>query len=523
MASAFGWGSRLGVILAVTGSAVGLGNFLKFPGLLAEFGGGFLIPYGIALLLVGLPLCWIEWTMGRAGGALGVHSAPGILLALTRSWIAAALGAVAPAIPLVIYGYYIVIEGWCLAYAWLYATGAMAAPGDTAALWKGLVGVGGDGTMAPGLAAAVVLCAVVNLLVLTGGIRKGIERACTWGMPVLVLCAIAVVVRVLTLDPVTGADGIQRSVSEALGSVWNPDRTVTTPDGTRTVALATTLADPQAWLKATGQIFFTLSLGMGVLMTYASYLKRTDDVALNATTAAAGNEVCEVVLGGMMTVPAAVLFLGAGVLVAIPGLFGLGFVALPQVFAHMPGGQVFGFLFFFLLFLAALTSSLSMLQPAVAFLEEGFALGRRAAVLAVGALTLPGGILAGWLTGGLTALDTMDFWMGNLGVILCALFILVAFSWLWGLRTGMAELRRNAGIPIPGIVAPVIAVVAPLALVAVLGAFLAGELAGGGRIAALADHRVLIPATYAIGMGVLFIVLGAVALPRLRTRIGAAP
>jgi SNF family Na+-dependent transporter len=312
-------------------------------------------------------------------------------------------------------------------------------------------------------------------------------------------------------------------VSDALGAVWNPDRNVTTPDGTRTVALATTLADPQAWLRATGQIFFTLSLGMGVLMTYASYLKHSDDVALNATTAAAGNEVCEVVLGGLMTVPAAVLFLGAGILVTVPGLFGLGFVALPQVFAQMPGGQVFGFLFFFLLFLAALTSSLSMLQPAVAFLEEGFALGRRQAVLAVGALTLPGGILAGWLTGGLTALDTMDFWMGNLGVILCALFILVAFAWLWGLRTGMAELRRNAGIPVPGIVAPVIAVVAPLALVAVLVAFLVGELAGGGRIAALADHRVLIPAAYAIGMGVLFIVLGARALPRLRAQIGDAP
>ncbi|MFM2091805.1 MAG: hypothetical protein RLZZ127_2294 [Planctomycetota bacterium] len=515
MAAHTGWGSRLGVILAVTGSAVGLGNFLKFPGQLAEYGGGFLIPYAVALLVIGLPLCWVEWTMGRAGGARGVNSVPGILLALTgRRW-ASVLGAAAPAVPLVIYGYYIVIEGWCLYYAW-----------DTERLWVGLVGLGRDWGMAPGLAAAVVLCAAINLAVVYRGINRGIELVCTWGMPVLVLCAIAVVARVLTLGTVTGADGIERTVADGLGAVWNLERTVSAGGATRTVSLAATLSDPRAWLAAAGQIFFTLSLGMGVLMTYASYMRTDDDVALSATTAAAGNEFCEVAVGGMMTVPAAVLFLGAGVLVAVPGLFGLGFVALPKVFAAMPGGQVFGFLFFFLLFLAAVTSSLSMLQPAVAFLEEGFGRSRRAAVLLIGAITAPGVVLVCWLSAGLTALDTMDFWMGTLGVVLCALLVLVSFAWLWGLRAGLAELRRGAGIPIPVLIGPIVAWVAPAALLAILGAFLWNEILAkdsGGRIAALADWRTALPAAYALGMGALFVVLGALAQARLRRRIGGEP
>jgi NSS family neurotransmitter:Na+ symporter len=512
------WTTRLGVILAVTGSAVGLGNFLKFPGHLATWGGGFMIPYLVCLLAIGLPLAWAEWTMGRQGGARGVNSVPGILLALTGRRRLAVLGALAPLMPLLIYTYYVVVEAWCLAYAWRYLAGGFDPGTDFGAHFAGFTGVAApDGSLfaTPELLAAVALCAALNLLVVWRGIARGIELVCTWGMPLLVLCAVAVVARILTLEPHDG-----RSVLDALGATWNPDRTVTAADGaTRSVSLVGTLGDPRAWLAAAGQVFFTLSLGMGVLMTYASYMKRDDDAALSATTACAGNTCCEVGLGGMMSIPAAFLLIGPSVLVVVPGLFGLGFVSLPAVFAAMPLGALWGFLFFALLFLAAVTSSLSMIQPAVAFLEEGFARSRRGAVAVVALITTPGVLLVLWLGNGFTALDTIDFWAGNLGILLCALLLVLVFSWVVGAERGLAELRRGAEIPVPSVTAPVLRWVTPGLLIAVLGFFLWGELAGGGRIAALADWRVALPFAYTAALGALFLWLGARALPALARRI----
>jgi NSS family neurotransmitter:Na+ symporter len=514
------WTSRLGVILAVTGSAVGLGNFLKFPGQLATYGGGFMIPYLVCLLVIGLPIAWIEWSMGRQGGRRGVNSVPGVLLALTGRRRLAMFGALAPLIPLMIYTYYIVVEAWCLVYAWRYLCGGFgfSDAGQYGTFFSSFTGVGADdgALFANGeLLAAVAICGLLNMLVVWRGIAKGIELVCTWGMPLLVLLALAVVARVLTMEPVGG-----RTVVDALGATWDPASTFTADDGaTRTVTLLGTLTDHRAWLAAAGQIFFTLSLGMGVLITYASYMKPDDDVALSATTAAAGNEFCEVALGGMMSIPAAFLFLGPAVLVAVPGLFGLGFVALPNVFDAMPGGAIFGFLFFALLFLAAITSSLSMIQPAMAFLEEGFGRTRHAAVWIVAAITTPGVALVLWLGKGFTALDTIDFWMGNLAILVFALFTTIVFAHVLGADKGLAELRRGAEIPVPSWFAPTVRWITPAVLVAVLVAFLAGELQGGGRIAALADRRVALPFAYIALCTALFLWLGRTALPRLQARI----
>src|SRR5574341_1377667 len=120
------WDTRLGVILAVAGSAVGLGNFLRFPGLAAKDGGGaFMIPYFCAFLLLGIPICWAEWTMGKYGGMFGFHSSPAIFGLLGRRPIWRFLGVLGLVIPIVIYMYYVFIEAWCLGYAWRYLTGSM--------------------------------------------------------------------------------------------------------------------------------------------------------------------------------------------------------------------------------------------------------------------------------------------------------------------------------------------------------------------------------------------------------------
>jgi NSS family neurotransmitter:Na+ symporter len=127
------WGTRVGAILAVTGSAVGLGNFLRFPGQAAQYGGGaFMIPYLIAFLIVGLPLAWAEWALGRYGGSMGHNSVPGIFRSLTKRRSGAYIGLLGTLMPVMIYMYYVFVEAWCLAYAWDFLAGNFAVLGSDA-------------------------------------------------------------------------------------------------------------------------------------------------------------------------------------------------------------------------------------------------------------------------------------------------------------------------------------------------------------------------------------------------------
>ena len=386
------WGTRIGVILAVAGSAVGLGNFLRFPGQAAQNGGGaFLLPYFISLLILGIPLCWAEWTMGRFGGLRGFNSAPGIFSAVCGTPKARYFAVPALLIPLVIYMYYVVIESWCLAYAFSYLNGSLMRGDDPEGygqFFGDFVGIGENGAAFAGgssLIYFVGITFVINYILIYRGVSKGIETFCKYAIPMMVVCAVCVLVRVLTLPA--------EKVNAGLGFMWNPDFGA--------------LTNPKTWLAASGQIFFSLSVGFGVIINYASYLKKKDDVVLSGLTACSMNEFFEVCLGGLITLPAAFIFLGAAA--GAQGTFGLGFTALPNVFAQMPAGQLFGFLWFFMLFLAAITSSLSMLQPVIAFFEEGFSMPRAASVSLLGIITLAGSGFVMYFSAGLGALDTFDF------------------------------------------------------------------------------------------------------------------
>jgi SNF family Na+-dependent transporter len=461
------WGSRIGAILAVTGSAVGLGNFLRFPGQAAKYGGGaFLIPYLVAFLVVGLPMAWAEWALGRYGGARGHNSSPGIFRALLGSRKGAYVGMLGTLMPVMIYMYYLFVEAWCLAYAWDYLTGHFARLGaDPAAIenhFTTFVGAGADGVLFGTGARTLVflgVCFVANTVLIYRGLSRGIEKFCNWAMPLLVVCAVIVLVRVLTL-PANPAFPDQ-TVANGLGYMWNPVKPGETLWGV--------LSNPEVWLAATGQIFFSLSVGFGLILTYASYLKPDDDVALSGLTAAAGNEFCEVVLGGMIAIPAAFVFLGPAVVQNPPGTFGMGFVTLPNVFNQMPLGSFFGFLFFFLLFLAAITSSLSMLQPSIALLEEGLKIGRQASVAILGFISLAGCLFVAYFSKGFTALDTLDFWMANFFIFIFATFQSIAFAWVLGIRKGMAELERGAEIRLPRILPFMLKYVSPVYLLAIFG------------------------------------------------------
>ncbi len=446
------WGSRMGVILAVAGSAVGLGNFLRFPGLAAKYeGGAFMIPYFVAFLLLGLPICWVEWSMGRFGGTRGFNSSPGIFRAISRHRVAPYLGILSLLVPVMIYMYYVYVEGWCLAYALRYLLGAMnvgQSPAQYQTFFDNFVGAGGNGqalsTPGEGLLGSAVfflcVCFVINFILIYRGLTKGIEWFCKWAMPALIVCALIVLVRVLTLgtpDP----SKPELNILNGLGFMWNPS----TPN----VGFWESLANPQMWLEAAGQIFFSLSVGFGIIATYASYMKKDDDLALSSLAAASGNEFCEVVLGGLITIPAAFVFLGYSVVKNPPTTFGLGFVTLPNVFNQMAAGQFIGFLFFFLLFLAALTSSLSMLQPAIALLEEGLGLKRRASVALLGFITAIGAAFVVYFSKDRMAMDTLDFWVGTFGVYMLATVEVILFAWVLGVERGFEELNRGAEIQIP--------------------------------------------------------------------------
>ncbi|MCA9114308.1 MAG: sodium-dependent transporter [Planctomycetaceae bacterium] len=458
------WGSRIGVILAVAGSAVGLGNFLRFPGQAAQNGGGaFMLPYFISLLVLGIPLCWAEWTMGRYGGTCGFNSAPGIYSVIWRNRCAKYFGAIALLLPLVIYMYYVLIEAWCLGYAIQYLTGDLmlgpdAVADDYGAFFANFSGQDADGALlSEGRRHWLWVLAGVfafNFMLIYRGVTKGIESFCRVAMPLMIVLAVIVLIRVLTLgtpDP----SKPEQSVLGGLNFMWNPR--------------AEALLNPQTWLAASGQIFFSLSVGFGIIVNYASYLSEKDDVVLSGLTSSSMNEFFEVCLGGLITLPAAFIFLGAAA--GDQGTFGLGFVALPNVFAQMWGGQAFGFLWFFMLFIAAVTSSVSMLQPVIAFLEEGFGLKRHASAAMLGLLSALGCGFVLYFSKGLVALDTMDFWVGSVMIFVLALVQSVLYGWAFGIKRGAEEAHKGANIRIPHFIQLMLKYVVPVYLGVIFVAF----------------------------------------------------
>jgi neurotransmitter:Na+ symporter, NSS family len=461
------WGSRLGVILAVAGSAVGLGNFLRFPGNAAANGGGaFMIPYFLALILLGIPIGWAEWAMGRYGGRKGFHSAPAILGVWSKGAAGRYLGVLGVLIPLGVYFYYVLIESWCLYYFWRYCSGGIGldAATDVATVQKpktdafftDVVGAADHGALFTAwhpVLAAFVITVVLNIWFVYRGLSKGIETVCKYAMPVMAVLGVVILVRVLTLH---GPEG--QTVNDGLGYLWNPH--------------FEKLGDFKTWVAATGQIFFSLSVGFGVIINYASYMKKDDDVVLSGLTASATNEFFEVVLGGLITVTASVVFVGVLLTSqATGGSMSLGFKTLPMVFVQMPGGNFFGAAFFLILFLAAITSSLSMLQPTKAFFEEALGIDKKKSTALVTIWGLAGNAFVLWYSKGLTALDTIDFWVGSFFILIVAAVQIIAFGWVFGLERGIAEAHEGSRLRIPRAFQFIIKYVSPVYLLVVIVGF----------------------------------------------------
>lgn len=477
------WGTRLGVILAVSGSAVGLGNFLRFPGQAAANGGGaFLIPYFCALLFLGIPIGWAEWTMARYGGRKGLHSGPAIMGVIGRGKVARYLGVLSVLIPLAVSFYYTYIEAWCLGYTWHYLLAAFGL-GDGVGLvstapiaeqtakakdfFDNFAGNNDNGVLYGGSIQTLIfwiITFIVNIVLVYRGLSGGIEKFCSFAMPAMAVCAIIVLIRVLTLGT-PDAEKPDQNVIAGLGYMWNPD--------------FSKLMNAQTWLAAAGQIFFSLSVGFGVILNYASYMKKKDDVVLSGLTAASTNELFEVGFGGLITLTASFVFLGAtGVTAAIAtGTFGLGFATLPVVFAHMgPAGNFIGAVWFFMLFLAAITSSISMYQPTLAFLDESLGISKKRGTTLMVSICAVGSFLVMYYSKGGDFRNAIDDWVGTFLIFVLAAVQIICFSWVFGIERGWREMHMGANMRVPGFYKVVMQYIAPGYLLVVFAFFCVNNL-----------------------------------------------
>ncbi len=471
------WASKLGVILAVSGSAVGLGNFLRFPGQAVSNGGGaFMIPYFCALLFLGIPIGWAEWTMGRYGGRKGLHSAPSILGIFGRGKAGRYLGVIGILIPLAVSFYYTYIEAWCLGYFFHYLRGGVGVDAaatvidqtaSAADFYSHLTGRAHNGVLVGGSIQTFVFWVVtfaINIWLVFRGISRGIEKFVNWAMPTMAVLALVVLARVLTLGTPSAAHPDQNVVN-GLAYMWNPNFSA--------------LTNPQTWLAAAGQIFFSLSVGFGVIINYASYMRKKDDVVLSGLTASATNELFEVGFGGLITITASFIFLGTSNMIGAVqgGTFGLGFTTLPVVFAHMgSAGNLVGAIWFLMLFLAAITSSISMYQPSLAFFQEALGWTRRSATSLMVGICVFGSFLVMYYSQGGIFWSTIDDWVGTFLIFILAMVQIICFSWVFGIDKGLKEAHHGAHFHIPHFYRVVMKYVTPTYLLLVFVAFCAENL-----------------------------------------------
>jgi len=459
------WATRLGLVLAMAGNAVGLGNFLRFPAQAAANGGGaFLIPYLVALLVMGLPLMWVEWAMGRYGGQRGHHSAPGVFQSMGRSPFWKYFGIFGLWTNLIVAAYYLYIESWCFVYAGYSYMGGFLKESPSQFFGR-LTGSVDNEILAISLwgLGAFFVCIVLNIWILSRGLAKGIEVVAKIGMPLLIVFAAILAVRGLMIEP--GDVGVFKDpkTGEAatpwlgLNFVWEPKYD--------------SLLNPATWLAAAGQIFFTLSIGMGTIHCYASYLREDEDVALTGTTTAFTNEFCEIILGGTILIPIAVAYLGLAKVQEMTGGgsgLGLGFFVFPTLFNNWGEfGPFAGFLWFGLLFFAAITSSLAMGQPIMAFFQQEFNMSRERSAVFFGLLLLPLAGCAAIFTMG-SFFDEFDYWAGTVALVIFALVESILFAWVFGMERGWAEILKGAELRIPRLFYYVIKYVTPVFLILIL-------------------------------------------------------
>ncbi len=473
------WGSRIGLILAMAGNAVGLGNFLRFPMQAIQNGGGaFIIPYLVCFLLMGIPLLWIEWSMGRFGGRFGHHSTPFIVQEMdAKRHFWKYIGTFGIFTNIAVASYYCYIESWTLSYVFhsLFGTFDGKSQVEVAQFFADYINISVSTSGIPYEAVIFYLiCVVMNTYILSRGLQGGVEVASKIGMPLLILFGIILAVRGVTLGT-SGAPAGCTDCDSALGLnyLWNPQ--------------FDSLANPKVWLAAAGQIFFTLSVGMGTIHCYASYVRSKDDVALNAMSAGWMNGFVEIVLGASIVIPIAAGYLGLEWVKEKAG-FAMAFQTMPYLFEQWGTffSAIAGMMWFGLLFFAGITSSLAMGTPWMGFMQDEFNWGRGKAAWSFGLFTTVLGLPTVFFYNE-GVFGEYDYWAGTVSLVVFALAEVILFSWIFGMDKGWKEINMGADIKVPEFYRFVIKYITPMLLLVVFITSFCSPVGGdwGGAISGL--------------------------------------
>jgi NSS family neurotransmitter:Na+ symporter len=408
--------SKFGVIAAAAGSAVGLGNIWKFPYIAGIYGGAaFLFVYLGFILAIGIPVMLSELIIGRSSqsNAFGAFK----VLAPGTPW--RYIGILGVSAAFLILSFYGVVAGWSLQYILLSVQDGFAnkSPEEIATLFSTLT----ESPVRP-VVLQLIFMVITGAIVIVG-IKKGIEKYTKILMPLLVLILLFLCVKSVSLE----------GAKAGLDFLFKPDFSKLTGDGV---------------LSALGHAFFTLSLGMGTLITYGSYVKR-DNNLLNTVINVTVADTVIAIMAGVAIFPAVFAFNIAPA--QGPGLI---FITLPNVFHQMPGGFIFSILFFILLTVAALTSSISILEVVVAYFKEEFKLGRRfATILATILISLLGvlcslsmGVLSPFTFMGLNIFDLMDWISANLLLPIGGMFIAIFIGWIYGRKKVQKEMSFGGNL-----------------------------------------------------------------------------
>ncbi|MCB9196188.1 MAG: sodium-dependent transporter [Flavobacteriales bacterium] len=455
MAQKEAWGSRIGLILAMAGNSVGLGNFLRFPAQAIDNGGGaFIIPYLVCFLLMGIPLLFVEWSMGRFGGKFGQHSTPFIFDSFSKQPFWKYFGVFGIFTNVAVAAFYCYLESWALSWAYFTLTGQFTGMNQAE------VGQFFNDYIALGTSQPIVfwlICLVINTFILSRGLSGGVEKVAKIGMPLLLMFGVVLAVTGITIT--SGENGAVNDGTMGLNYLWTPD--------------FSSIWNFDVWVAAAGQIFFTLSLGMGSIHCYASYVNSKDDIALNAMSAGWMNGFVEIVLGSAIIIPIAIGYLGIPAveeMTAGGSGLGIGFAVLPSLFGEWGSfGIIAGFMWFGLLFFAGITSSLAMGTPVMGFLEDNFSWKRGQSALFFGLLV---GALGVPCVLSQDAFNEFDYWAGTVSLVVFALVEVILFAWVFGIDKGWAEINKGADIKVPTIFKYLIKFVSPVFLAIVfIGGF----------------------------------------------------
>jgi neurotransmitter:Na+ symporter, NSS family len=441
-----GFSSRRVFILAAIGSAVGLGNIWRFPYVAYENGGGaFLLPYLVALLTAGIPFLLLDYAIGHRHRG----SAPLSFARLRRG--AEGLGWWQVGICFVIAVYYAAVLAWALRYTVFSLDQAWGA--DPEAFFFGEFLQAGDvavtADVVPGVLVPLAIVWAAVLVIMALGVQRGIGTLSLVLIPVLVVAFAVLVVQALLL-PGAGA---------GLDALFTPDWSA--------------LASASVWAAAFGQIFFSLSVGFGIMITYASYVRRREDMVGSGLVVGFSNSGFELLAG--IGVFAALGFMaqasGAAVDEVASGGIGLAFIAFPTIISEAPAGAFLGVLFFGSLVVAGITSLVSVVEVVISAVRDKFDTGRLTATLVVG---VPAAVLSLVLfstTSGIYVLDVVDHFVNHYGILVVALVATLVVAWALRALTGLGDHLNEHGRPrvgagwraLTGVVAP-----ASLALVLVL-------------------------------------------------------